>query len=134
MARKDDRNILFRYGMRLRGFAPGCQPVDGLLSREEGKDGYYDVLTYKRRLTAKEIEDYELDDLNKDPKSSLARIREEKGLRQRELAEKIGVPVRTFEGWEFNGIGKLNFNKVMKIASVLGCTAEDLYDGEVDEV
>jgi DNA-binding XRE family transcriptional regulator len=119
--------------MRLRGFAPGCQPVDGLLSREEGKDGYYDVLTYKRRLTAKEIEDYELDDLNKDPKSSLARIREEKGLRQRELAENIGVPVRTFEGWEFNGIGKLNFNKVMKIASVLGCTAEDLYDGEVDE-
>ncbi len=59
----------YRYGMRLRGFSPGCQPMNGLLRREYGEDygtmkWYYDILVYNRPLTDKELRDYELDDLN----------------------------------------------------------------------
>lgn len=54
----------YRYGMRLRGFSPGCQPMAGLFGCEDGGKKYHDILVYKRPLTAKEIEDYELDDLN----------------------------------------------------------------------
>lgn len=60
----------YYYGMRLRGFAPGCQPKDGLIGRMSDKDKkiiediavrYHDVLGYGRKLTEKELEDYELD-------------------------------------------------------------------------
>lgn len=59
----------YRYGMRLRGFSPGCQPMKGLLRREDGEDygtmkWYYDILVYNRPLTDKELRDYELDDLS----------------------------------------------------------------------
>lgn len=54
----------FRYGMRLRGFSPGCQPKDGFLEREDDPSGkYYDILVYNRKLTDKELRDYELDEL-----------------------------------------------------------------------
>lgn len=56
------------YGMRLRGFAPMCQPKEGLVglaSEEDVKrfDGakYHDVIVYNRELTGKELRDYELD-------------------------------------------------------------------------
>lgn len=57
-------NSLYTYGMRLRGFSPGCQPMNGLVRREDsaGKK-YYDVLVYDRELTEKEVRDYELDAL-----------------------------------------------------------------------
>lgn len=57
MARK-----MFKYGMRLRGAAPGAQPKDGLeriLDDPSGK--YWNILCYGRELTAKEIRDYELE-------------------------------------------------------------------------
>lgn len=52
---------LYAYGMRLRGFSPGCQPMDGFVERVDwpGRE-YYDVLLYDRPLTDKEIRDYEL--------------------------------------------------------------------------
>lgn len=50
------------YGMRMRGFAPGCQPMDGLLQREDDPTRtYHDLLMYDRPLTQKELRDYELD-------------------------------------------------------------------------
>lgn len=53
-----------KYGMRLRGFSPGCQPK-GVIRREDDPDGkYWDVIVYERELTEKEIRDYELEDLN----------------------------------------------------------------------
>lgn len=53
---------IYSYGMRLRGFSIGCQPKDGLVERRDDKSGlYYDVLVYERKLTRKELEDYELD-------------------------------------------------------------------------
>ena len=57
-----DRTHVYTYGMRLRGFSVGCQPKDGLVKRRDDKSGlYYDVLVYERKLTRKELEDYELD-------------------------------------------------------------------------
>lgn len=54
----------FRYGMRLRGFSPGCQPMNGLVRREDGDKRYYDILVYNRPLTDTELRDYELDALD----------------------------------------------------------------------
>ena len=49
------------YGMRLRGFSPGCQPK-GVVERQDDPTGrYHDILVYDRWLTAKEQKDYELD-------------------------------------------------------------------------
>ena len=54
-----------RYGMRLRGFSPMCQPMNGLIRREDDPSGkYHDILVYDRELTEKELKDYEFDDLN----------------------------------------------------------------------
>lgn len=50
------------YGMRLRGFSPGCQPMEGLVGRIDDVSGkYHDILIYDRKLTDKEVRDYELD-------------------------------------------------------------------------
>ena len=53
------RNKLYKYGMRLRGFSPMCQPMAGLVSAEDGDRKYYNYLYYERKLTDKEVEDYE---------------------------------------------------------------------------
>ena len=57
----------FAYGMKLRGFSPGCQPQEGLfgtIGKEAvEKTKYHDILLYNRRLTKQEREDYDLDEL-----------------------------------------------------------------------
>lgn len=58
--------MTYTYGMRLRGFAPGAQPLDGLVMVEYDTAGkYYNILTYNRELTEAEIKQYELDDLDR---------------------------------------------------------------------
>ena len=54
----------YLYGMRLRGYSPGCQPMEGLLRVAPGGGRYYDLLIYDRPLTEKELKDYELDYIN----------------------------------------------------------------------
>lgn len=62
MKRSDmSKNKLYKYGMRLRGFSPMCQPMTGLVSAEEGDRNYYSYLYYERKLTDREVRDYELD-------------------------------------------------------------------------
>lgn len=57
---------VYIYGMRLRGFSPGCQPLDGFLEREDDPlNEYHDVLVYSRRLTPEECAEYELDFIGK---------------------------------------------------------------------
>lgn len=52
----------YKYGMRLRGFSIGCQPMRGLDRREDDDTGrYHDILIYNRELTEDELRDYELD-------------------------------------------------------------------------
>ena len=52
---------MYKYGMRYRGFAPMCQPMDGLISACDGDGDYYNYLYYDRRLSDKEEKDFELD-------------------------------------------------------------------------
>lgn len=48
--------------MRLRGFAPLCQPKEGFIRREDDQTGrYHDIIVYNRELTVEELRDYELD-------------------------------------------------------------------------
>lgn len=61
--RKIEVNV-YCYGMRLRGFSPGCQPMNGLVNVLEGNDKYYNILVYMRELTDEEVRDYELDRLH----------------------------------------------------------------------
>lgn len=53
---------MYEYGMRLRGFSPFCQPMNGLIERKDDLSGqYYDILIYNRKLTESELSEYELD-------------------------------------------------------------------------
>ena len=53
--------MTYTYGMRLRGFSLGCQPMNGFIRREDDPSGrYHDLLVYDRKLTEKELADYEL--------------------------------------------------------------------------
>lgn len=54
--------MVFIYGMRLRGFSVGCQPLRGLLCQEDDPTGkYHDLLIYDRPLSEAEMKNYELD-------------------------------------------------------------------------
>ena len=56
---------LYRYGMRLRGFSIGCQPMKNFYERQDddGKSGrrYHDIILYTEKLTDKDLQSYELD-------------------------------------------------------------------------
>ncbi len=54
--------MYYKYGMRLRGFSPACQPLAGLWRVEEDKSGrYHSILFYSRPLNDHEQEAFELD-------------------------------------------------------------------------
>jgi hypothetical protein len=53
---------MYKYGMRLRGFSIGCQPMTGLIRREDDLTGrYHDILIYSRPLNDHEQDGFELD-------------------------------------------------------------------------
>jgi hypothetical protein len=54
----------YKYGMRLRGFSPGAQPKEVLRREDDPTGKYHDIIVYGRQLSADEIADYELDDMN----------------------------------------------------------------------
>lgn len=56
----------YTYGMRLRGFSPGCQPMKGLVDHRDGSGRYWDILVYDRKLTEAEAKDYDLDFLEEE--------------------------------------------------------------------
>lgn len=51
----------YLYGMKLRGFSIGCQPVNGLIDHKDGDALYYDYLVYDRKLSDAELNNYDLD-------------------------------------------------------------------------
>ena len=53
----------YKYGMRLRGFSPGCQPMEGLVRVEHPLDmiKWWDILVYDRELNDTELFLYDLD-------------------------------------------------------------------------
>lgn len=55
------------YGMRLRGFSIGCQPMNGFVCAYDDPNGkYHSIIVYDRELTQKEIRQYELDKVDAD--------------------------------------------------------------------
>ena len=69
------KSSTFKYTYRSRGFSPSCQPMNGLINHENQKEYKFEVLTYNRKLTCKEIAEFELIDLNEEGiKSPLRRI------------------------------------------------------------
>lgn len=67
---RKENKMEYTYGMRLRGFSIGCQPMNGLIGREERPDIdtnlYYDIIAYDRELTEEECKEYELDYIGKE--------------------------------------------------------------------
>jgi hypothetical protein len=56
-----------KYGMRLRGFSIGCQPMKNFVERIDDNSGkYHDILIYSEKLSDKDTKDYELDFLGKE--------------------------------------------------------------------
>lgn len=56
--------MTYVYGMRLRGFGPGCQPMNGLtkwLDSSRSETGYHGFLWYDHKLTDRQSFDYDLD-------------------------------------------------------------------------
>ena len=51
----------FAYGMRMRGFSLGCQPMGDLIEAlDDPTETFYNILVYGRRLTGDEVKQYEL--------------------------------------------------------------------------
>ena len=51
----------YAYGMKYRGFSPGCQPKEDFVGvTDDPLKKYHDVLIYERELTQEELDDYEL--------------------------------------------------------------------------
>lgn len=66
--------------------------------------------------------------------SKLKMIRENRGLSQRELAERSGVNIRTiraYEQWD-NEIDKAQAQILYKLSRVLGCNVEDLLENPME--
>lgn len=62
----------YAYGMKARGFSIGCQPKTDFIERIDDKsDTFYDILIYGRKLSDKEVSDYELVYLGKIDKKTL---------------------------------------------------------------
>ena len=49
------------YGMRLRGFSPGCQPMEGFTRRlDSHSPEFYDIIVYDRALSEDDVKHYSL--------------------------------------------------------------------------
>ena len=92
----------YKYGMRLRGFSPGCQPQKGFIERIDTTDKkWYDILIYNRRLTEKELRNYELDEIIDDSFPDQFRaFRKRLGMSQAAFAKHYGMSKRCIECWE----------------------------------
>lgn len=93
--------MLYKYGMRLRGFSIGCQPTNGFIERQDDEAGkYYDILIYSRELTADEVKAYELDFLGTGESAVPAELKE-----MAELLDKAQIEARATIGSLNKGFG-----------------------------
>lgn len=60
----ENKEVKFKYTYRSRGYSPGCQPQYGLVDVKDDIGFKFEVLTYSRKLTDKELYEYELKSLN----------------------------------------------------------------------
>ena len=62
--------------------------------------------------------------------SKIAKLREEKGLTQRQIAENLGVDVSTVRNWEKSREGVKMFMRVAKLCELFDCRPVDLFEEE----
>ncbi|MBW4674698.1 MAG: helix-turn-helix transcriptional regulator [Desmonostoc geniculatum HA4340-LM1] len=62
--------------------------------------------------------------------SRIAKLREEKGLTQRQIAETLGVDVSTVRNWEKSREGVKMFARVAKLCNLFECQPTDLFEEE----
>lgn len=61
--------VMYRYGMRIRGYGIGCQPMHDLYAYKDDITGnYWSILLYHKKLSDKEVRDYQLDYLGEETK------------------------------------------------------------------
>ena len=54
--------MMYKYGMRARGFAPWCQPTKAIVMAKKDESGRdHNILFYSEPLTQKQLEEFELD-------------------------------------------------------------------------
>lgn len=56
--------------------------------------------------------------------------RNKRGLSQRALAEKSGVPVRTIQYWEDKGVSHATVGNLLKVTEAMGCTLDEIVRGD----
>lgn len=61
--------------------------------------------------------------------NKLEQMRTAKGLSRIELAEKTGIPYQTIASWENGNRTFSKFESLVKIASVLDCSIDDIVEG-----
>lgn len=66
-------------------------------------------------------------------KPKVATLREETGLTQQQLAVYIGVSTNTIQNWEKGASGVDQFEKILKLCTVLNCNLEDLIEYSENE-
>lgn len=59
---------------------------------------------------------------------TISRIREQKGLTQRQLADAVGVTETTIANWEHGRSGSEWFVRIHRLCEILGVDPGDLYD------
>lgn len=59
----------------------------------------------------------------------LYQAREDKGLSQRQVAEELGVPLKTYANWERRSVG-IKPEHLSQLAAVLGVTLDHLFGAE----
>ncbi len=62
--------------------------------------------------------------------SKVAKLREEKGLTQRQIAETLNVDVSTVRNWEKSRDGVKMFVRVAKLCELFDCQPTDLFEEE----
>lgn len=89
---------MYKYGMRLRGFSIGCQPMTGLVRREGDPTGkYHDILIYNRMLNDNEQDAFELDYLGEVSMKYIIEIEEMPFISE-------GSEMQLFKATEFNSL------------------------------
>ena len=67
--------IIYKYGMKYRGFSIGCQPLENLIeAQEDPTNNYFNILLYSAPLTPEQIASYQLIDLQPKPDVKAALI------------------------------------------------------------
>lgn len=66
-------------------------------------------------------------------KLMLKSIRQSRGINQKEMAERLSMPLSTYRTWE-QGVSRINLEDACRIAVILDCTPNDLCGWEDDDV